>query len=186
MKSKAHFHKHYSVLGYLFSDKAIRSVLSPVFRGKFLAGVWNTGTYDPDLNLTYWGTGNPVPPADEGASSGDQLYSDSVVALDADTGAYRWHYQFTPGDNHDWDAAHVPVLIDLEWQGLQRKVLLTATKNGVMYVLDRRTGEFLTGKPFVELNWMSGFDERGRPVPTSLPPDVSVTTGRHELVSTFL
>lgn len=127
-------------------------------------GVWNTGTYDPDLNLTYWGTGNPYPVDDGDVRRGDNLYSDSVVALDADTGKLRWHYQFTPHDVMDWDAAQVPVLTDIEWQGRPRKVLLQATKNGLMYVLDRMTGQFLMGKPFVQVNWMSGFDEKGRPL----------------------
>jgi alcohol dehydrogenase (cytochrome c) len=125
------------------------------------AGVWNTGAYDPDLNLTYWGIGNPS--GEGSARLGDNLYSDSVVALDADTGKLRWHYQFTPHDDQDWDAALVPVLTDIEWEGRARKVMLCATKNGLMYVLDRRTGQFLMGKPFVEVNWMNGFDEKGRP-----------------------
>jgi alcohol dehydrogenase (cytochrome c) len=134
------------------------------------AGVWNTGSYDADLNLTYWGTGNPYPTqigheAGGGdARLGDNLYSDSVVALDADTGKLKWHYQFTPHDNMDWDATEIPVLAEIDWQGQQRKVMLMANRNGVMYVLDRTTGQFLLGKPFVEVNWMTGFDEKGRPI----------------------
>jgi alcohol dehydrogenase (cytochrome c) len=85
------------------------------------------------------------------------------VALDADTGALRWHYQFTPHDDQDWDAAQIPVLADLEWQGRPRRVILWANRNGFMYVLDRATGEFLRGTPFAEINWTDGFDERGRP-----------------------
>ncbi len=157
------------------------------------AGVWHTGAYDPDLNLTYWGIGNPVPTANGGSRLGDNLYSNSVVALDADTGRLRWHYQFTPHDEMDWDSAQVPVLTDTEWQGRPRKVMLFANKNGLVYVLDRATGQFLAGKPFVELNWMTGFDERGRPIvsekarsewiPTNLggtnwhPASFSPTTG---------
>ena len=95
---------------------------------------------------------------------GDNLYSNSVVALDADTGALKWHYQFTPHDEKDWDAAQVPVLTDLAWQGRTRKVMLFANKNGLMYVLDRATGELLLGRPFIELNWFAGFDQRGRPL----------------------
>jgi alcohol dehydrogenase (cytochrome c) len=136
------------------------------------AGVWTTGAYDPDLNLTYWGTGNPVPTADGATRQGDNLYSDSLVALDADTGKLKWHYQFTPHDDQDWDSAHVPVLTDMEWQGRQRKVILSANKNGLIYVLDRTTGQFLMGKPFVEVNWMDGFDEKGRPV--RVPRNVAV------------
>jgi alcohol dehydrogenase (cytochrome c) len=126
------------------------------------APVWNTGTYDPDLNLTYWGIGNPAP-YDPNSRLGDNLYSNSVVALDADTGKLKWHYQFTPHDEADWDATQVPVLTDIDWQGRPRKVMLFANRNGLIYVLDRTTGQFLMGKPFVEVNWMSGFDEKGRP-----------------------
>lgn len=132
--------------------------------------VWNTGTYDPETNLTYWGVGNPYPyrQRDDAAAGvqrlGDNLYTESVVALDADTGELRWHYQFTPHDNMDWDSAAVPVLAEIPWQGQGRKVMLFANRNGLFYVLDRATGEFLLGKPFVEVNWMSGFDEKGRPI----------------------
>jgi alcohol dehydrogenase (cytochrome c) len=134
------------------------------------AAVWNTGAYDPELNLTYWGTGNPAPPGVFGASpevrQGDNLFSNSLVALDADSGARRWHFQFTPHDNQDWDSAHVPVLADITWQGRTRKAIISANKNGLLYVLDRATGEFLLGKPFVEVNWLSGLDQRGRPLRT--------------------
>jgi len=128
------------------------------------ATIWNTGSYDPALNLTYWGTGNAAPDYDPASRLGDNLYSDSVIALNADTGKLQWHYQFTPHDDLDWDAAIVPVLADIQWQGRPRKVLLAATKNGLMYVLDRATGEFLLGKPFVTVNWMTGFDNGGRPI----------------------
>ena len=125
------------------------------------AGVWNTGAYDAELNLTYWGTGNPCC---RGQGTGDKLYSDSVVALDADTGQLRWHYQFTPNDERDVDAGQVPVLVDMDWLGRPRRLMLWANKNGLMYVLDRATGELLLGKPFVEVNWMNGFDDNGRPL----------------------
>jgi alcohol dehydrogenase (cytochrome c) len=128
------------------------------------AGVWTTGAYDPDLNLTYWGTGNPYPMSSGETRLGDNLYSNSVVALDADTGKLRWHYQFTPHDDQDWDAGQTPVLTDIDWRGQPRKVMLWANKNGLWYVLDRTTGELLMGKPFVEVNWMRGFDNRGRPL----------------------
>ncbi len=131
--------------------------------------VWITGSYDPALNLTYWGTGNPSPDYDGDSRPGDNLYTDSVVALDPDTGKLKWYYQFSPHDEFDWDSAQVPVLADLEWaekDGHQklRKVILWANRNGVFYVLDRTTGQFLLGKPFVEVNWMNGFDEQGRPM----------------------
>lgn len=125
--------------------------------------VWQTGSYDPELDLIYWGIGNPGPDWNGDSRPGDNLYTDSVVALDADTGELRWHYQFTPHDEMDYDATQVPVLADMEWEGEPRKVMLWANRNGLFYVLDRATGEFLLGKPFVEVNWMDGFDEDGRP-----------------------
>jgi alcohol dehydrogenase (cytochrome c) len=133
------------------------------------AGVWVTGAYDPELNLTYWGTGNPFPAVDGAARAGDNLYSDSVVALDADTGRLKWHYQFTPHDEMDWDSAQTPALVDLDWRGRRRKVMLWANRNGLMYVLDRSTGEFLMGKPFVAVNWTTGFDAKGRPQLSTAP-----------------
>ena len=135
------------------------------------AGVWNTGAYDPETNLTFWGTGNPAPDWDGRQRLGDNLYSNSVVALDADTGVLKWHFQFTPHDELDYDSTQVPVLADISWQGQPRKVMLWANRNGLMYVLDRRTGEFLKGKPYVKVNWMDGFDSKGRPhrVPGKVP-----------------
>jgi alcohol dehydrogenase (cytochrome c) len=127
------------------------------------AGIWVTGSYDPDLNLTYWGTGNPAPPFDSSSRGGDNLYSNSAIALNADTGALAWHYQFTPHDDMDWDSAQVPVLADIVWQGQLRRVMLWANRNGLAYILDRLTGEFLSAKPFVEVNWIAGFDGKGRP-----------------------
>jgi len=129
------------------------------------APVWVTGSYDPDANLTCWGTGNPGPDWDGAGRGGDNLYSCSVVALDPDTGVLRWHYQFSPHNEFDWDSAQIPVLADLEWQGRGRKVMLWANRNGMYYVLDRTTGEFLKGQPFVKVNWADGFDPKGRPIP---------------------
>jgi alcohol dehydrogenase (cytochrome c) len=128
------------------------------------ASVWVTGSYDPDLNLTYWGIGNPGPDWNGDERGGDNLYSNSVVALDADTGKLRWYYQFSPHDEFDYDSVQIPVLVDMQWQGSPRKVMLWANRNGFFYVLDRTTGQFLLGKPFVEVNWASGFDEKGRPI----------------------
>ena len=128
------------------------------------AGVWNSAAYDPETNLTYWGTGNPAPDWDGRQRLGDNLYSDSVLALDADTGRLRWHYQFTPHDELDYDSTQVPVLVDMPWQGRPRKLMLWANRNGIAYVLDRTSGEFLLGKPFVKVNWMDGFEKNGRPI----------------------
>jgi alcohol dehydrogenase (cytochrome c) len=126
--------------------------------------VWVTGSFDPDLNLNYWGVGNPGPDYNGDQRPGDNLYTASVVALDTDTGKLRWHYQFTPHDDHDYDAVQVPVLANLRWRGGLVKAMLWANRNGIFYVLDRTTGRFLLGKPFVKVNWMSGFDGAGRPV----------------------
>lgn len=128
------------------------------------ASVWVTGSYDADLNLTYWGVGNPGPDWNGDSRDGDNLYSDSVVALDADTGKLKWHYQFSPHDEFDYDATQVPVLADVDYQGGRRKVMMWANRNGLYYVLDRTTGQFLTGRPFTKVNWMSGFDQKGRPM----------------------
>ena len=127
--------------------------------------VWVTGSYDPESNLTYWGIGNPGPDYNGDVRPGDNLYTCSVVALDADTGVLKWHYQFNPHNEFDLDAVQIPVLADIQWQGKPRKVILTAQRNGFFYVLDRLTGEFLIGKPFVRQNWNAGFDG-GRPVMT--------------------
>ena len=124
------------------------------------AGTWTTGTYDPALNLIYWGTGNPGPDYDGAARPGDNLYSCSLLALDADTGKLRWHFQFTPHDVHDWDANHVPVLATIN----KRNVVMVANRNGFFYVLDRATGEYLLGTPFAKQNWAKGHDKNGRPI----------------------
>ena len=135
------------------------------------AAIWNTGSYDAETNLTFWGTGNPQPDWDGRNRLGDNLYSDCVLALDADTGKLKWFYQFTPHDEMDYDSTQVAVLADMEWKGQPRKVMLWANRNGLMYVLDRVTGQFLSGKPFVDVNWTNGFDEKGRPmrVPGHVP-----------------
>src|SRR5580700_8817594 len=128
------------------------------------ASVWVTGSYDPQLNLTYWGIGNPGPDWNSDEREGANLYSDSVVALDADTGKLKWYFQFSPHDDFDYDSVQVPVLADLEWKGARRRVLLWANRNGFFYVLDRATGEFLLGKPFAKVTWAKGLDEKGRPM----------------------
>jgi alcohol dehydrogenase (cytochrome c) len=135
------------------------------------ASVWLTGSYDPELNLTYWGVGNPGPDLNHDIRHGDDLYSSSVVALDPDTGKLKWHFQFSPNDPYDFDAVQIPVLVDTTWSGTPRKLMLWANRNGFYYVLDRGTGKFIAGKPFVKVNWASGLDpETGRPILTPQPP----------------
>ena len=126
--------------------------------------MWLTGSFDPELNTVYWTVGNPAPQIDRSArGDGDNLFSDSVVAIDPDTGTRKWHYQFTPNDGHDWDSAQALVLVDRVWRGQSRKLLLHADRNGFFYVLDRTDGRFLSATPFVYQNWNAGFDDRGRP-----------------------
>ena len=125
---------------------------------------WITGSFDPDLNLVYWGTGNPGPDWNGDVRMGDNLYADSALALDADTGEMAWYFQFTPHDVHDWDAIQVPILADIEYEGETRKVMMWANRNAFYYTLDRETGEFLVGKPFAKQTWASGLDENGRPI----------------------
>ncbi|HMD49509.1 MAG TPA: PQQ-dependent dehydrogenase, methanol/ethanol family [Bryobacteraceae bacterium] len=128
------------------------------------ASVWVTGSYDPELNLTYWGIGNPGPDWNGDKRAGDNLYSDCVIALDPDTGELKWYYQFTPHDDFDFDSVQVPVLANMQWQGRDRKVMLWGNRNGFFYVLDRTSGQYLLGKPFAKVTWTTGLDERGRPM----------------------
>ena len=129
------------------------------------AATWLTGTYDPDARLLYWPTGNPCPDYNGTERKGDNLYSNSVVALDPDTGRLRWYFQFTPHDLNDWDATETPVLVDATFRGQPRKLLLHGNRNGFFYVLDRLTGEFLLAEPFVkQLTWATGIDPNGRPI----------------------
>jgi PQQ-dependent dehydrogenase (methanol/ethanol family) len=127
---------------------------------------WLTGTYDPDLDTIYWPIGNPAPMTDRSVrGDGDNLFTDSVVALDPETGRRRWHYQFTPNDGHDWDSTEDMVLVDRTWRGQNRKLLMHADRNGHFYVLDRTNGAFLSGTPFIHQTWNQGFDDKGRPRP---------------------
>ena len=132
---------------------------------------WITGAYDPDLDLVYWGTGNPGPDWNGDVRMGDNLYSDSALALNHETGDLEWYFQFTPHDVHDWDAIQVPILADLEWDGETRKVMMWANRNAFYYTLDRETGEFLVGKPFAKQTWADGLDSNGRPIrlPNTFP-----------------
>ena len=140
--------------------------------------LWVTGTYDPALNLTYWGVGNPGPDFNPAQRPGDNLYTNTLVALDADTGALKWHFQFTPNDGYDWDAIQVPVLVDGTFRGTPTKMVMAANRNGFFYVLDRVTGKFLMGKPFVKVNWASGLDANGRPILTPQPAGAPTFPGQ--------
>jgi alcohol dehydrogenase (cytochrome c) len=129
------------------------------------AATWLTGTYDPELDTLYWPTGNPTPDLYGDNRRGDNLYSDSVLALDPKTGRLKWHFQFTPHDVWDYDAQETPALIDATWQGKPRKLLVQANRNGFFYVLDRTNGEFLLGTKFVKnITWASGLTPQGRPI----------------------
>jgi PQQ-dependent dehydrogenase (methanol/ethanol family) len=137
---------------------------------------WLTGSYDPDLHLLYWPTGNPFPDTDGSDRIGDNLYTNCIVALDPETGKLRWHFQFTPHDLHDWDAVQPAVLVDAQFQGRPRKLLLHADRNGFYYVLDRTNGELLLAKAFArKISWASGIDARGRPI--ELPGNVPTPEG---------
>jgi alcohol dehydrogenase (cytochrome c) len=125
---------------------------------------WMTGSFDPELGLLYWGTGNPNPDYYGGDRRGDNLYTNSLLAIDIATGKLRWHYQFTPHDTHDWDANHVPVLATLDWRGSERRVVMVANRNGFFYVLDRITGEVLLGKPFTSTTWARELGADGKPI----------------------
>jgi alcohol dehydrogenase (cytochrome c) len=126
---------------------------------------WMTGTYDPELNLIYQGTGNPTPVLTAKNRPGDDLYTCSIVALNPDTGKMVWHFQPSPHDTHDWDAVEIPVLADADFHGAPRKLLMQTSRNGYFFVLDRTTGENLLTVPFGPVNWATGIDKQGRPIP---------------------
>lgn len=129
------------------------------------ADTWLTGSYDPELNLLYWGIGNPSPDFNGDMRKGDNLYTECMVALDLDTGKMKWYFQFTPHDTMDWDAVEIPILVDAQFNGKPRKLLVQADRNGFYYVLDRVTGEFLHGSQFDRSqNWANGLDAKGRPI----------------------
>jgi alcohol dehydrogenase (cytochrome c) len=132
---------------------------------------WMPGTFDPELNTIYWGTSNPCPDFDGDPRPGDDLYTDSVLALDPDSGKLKWYFQFTPHDLYDYDATETPVLIDAVYHGQPHKLLVEANRNGFFYVLDRTGGKFLSAVPFVQkLNWASGIDKQGRPIRANVMP----------------
>lgn len=130
---------------------------------------WDGMAYDPELNLIYVGTGNGSPwnANHRSPGGGDNLYLSSIVALNADTGKYAWHYQTTPGDNWDYNAAQPMILADLTIANQPRKVIMQAPKNGFFYVLDRTNGKLISGEPFVYTSWATGIDKQtGRPIET--------------------
>jgi alcohol dehydrogenase (cytochrome c) len=132
---------------------------------------WMPGTYDPELDTIFWGTSNPAPDFEGSVRPGDDLYTDCVLALDADTGKLKWHFQFTPHDLFDYDGVETPILIDAIYKGKSSKLLVQADRNGYIYVLDRTDGKFLSATPFVEkLNWAKGIDAQGRPIRTEVKP----------------
>ena len=127
--------------------------------------MWMTGSYDPDLNMIYWGTGNPTPVLAGDARPGDNLYTCSIVALNPDTGKFEWGFSASPHDTHDWDAVETMVLVDADFHGQPRKMLMQSSRNGYFFVLDRATGKNLLTAPFGPVNWASGIDKEGRPIP---------------------
>ena len=145
---------------------------SETWNGKDFAhpggSTWFTGSYDPDMNQVLWQVGNPGPDHNGDNREGDNLYSDSVIALDAATGKLKWHYQFTPHDVWDWDAQEPLLVVNANWEGKPRKLLLQANRNGFFYVIDRTNGKVLLAKPFIsKLTWASGIDANGRPIRTA-------------------
>ncbi len=126
---------------------------------------WLPGTYDPELNLLYWGTGNVNPVFAGQGRKGANLYTCSIVALNADTGKLAWYFQVSPHDTHDWDNVETPVLFDMTIDGRPRKLLAQAARNGYFVVLDRTNGKYLVSTGFSGVNWSKGIDERGQPIP---------------------
>ena len=125
---------------------------------------WLTGSYDPELKLLYWGTGNPGPDWNGDTRKGDNLYTCSLIALDVETGKVRWHFQFTPHDVHDWDANQIPVLVNTEIGGRPRSLVVMANRNAFYYAIDRKTGEYVLGAPYAKQTWAKGLDAQGRPI----------------------
>lgn len=133
---------------------------------------WMPGTYDPELNTLYWGTGNPAPDYDGSVRPGDDLYTSCLLALDPDIGTLKWYFQFSPHDLYDYDAVQTPVIVDATFQSKPSKLIVTANRNGFLYILDRTNGKFLLAKQFMpNQNWAKGIDENGRPIYAGLSPD---------------
>ncbi len=135
---------------------------------------WMPGTYDPALNTLYWGTGNPSPDYDGNVRPGDDLYTSCLLALDPDTGALKWYFQYSPHNLYDYDAVQTPVLVDADFQGKPRKLIVSVNRNGFLYILDRTDGRFLFAKQFANAQtWAKGIDSSGRPISAGLIPNES-------------
>ena len=150
---------------WIFYSTPPAGITEPDSGGSTGGQMWMTGTYDPDLNLIYVGTGNPTPVLNGRARPGNNPWTCSIVALNPDSGKLVWGFQASPHDTHDWDAAEVPVLVDGMFKGSQRKMLMQASRNGYFFVLDRTNGKNLLTAPFATVNWAKGIDEEGRPIP---------------------
>lgn len=138
---------------------------------------WMPGTYDAELNTIYWGTGNPSPDFDGSVRPGDDLYTSSLLALDPDTGKLKWYFQYSPHNLYDYDAVQTPVLVDADFKGEPRKLVVSANRDGFLYILDRTDGKYLFSKQFIEVqNWAKGIDENGRPISNNLIPDAKGVT----------
>jgi alcohol dehydrogenase (cytochrome c) len=150
---------------WIFYSTPPVGVSDPPSGGATGGQMWMTGTYDPELNLVYVGTGNPTPVLNGPARPGDNPWTCSIVAINPDTGKLVWGYQVSPHDTHDWDAAEVPVLVDGDFNGASRKMVMQASRNGYFFVLDRTNGKNLLTTPFTIVNWAKGLDKDGRPIP---------------------
>jgi alcohol dehydrogenase (cytochrome c) len=133
---------------------------------------WMPGTFDAELNTIFWGTGNPSPDFDGSVRPGDDLYTSCLLALDPDTGKLKWYFQYSPHNLYDYDAVQTPVLVDTKFKGKPRKLVVTANRNGFLYILDRTNGKYLLSKQFIRSqNWAKKIDKQGRPVSNNLVPD---------------
>jgi alcohol dehydrogenase (cytochrome c) len=150
---------------WIFYSTPPPGATEPASGGATGGQMWTTGTYDPELNLVYVGTGNPTPVLNGEVRPGDNPWTCSIVALDPGTGKLVWGFQASPHDTHDWDANEVPVLVDADFNGQPRKMLVQASRNGYFFVLDRTNGKSLLTVPFAFVNWAKGIDAQGRPIP---------------------
>ncbi len=140
--------------------------------------VWVTGTYDPDTNQTIWGTGNPVPMFDPTYRPGDNLYTNSAISWDPETGAMNWYFQYTPGDLWDYDEVGTHILIDSEVAGQSRKLVTHSARNGHLYTMDRHNGQIIGAKPYMEVNWTKGIDQKtGKPIEYNPSNDIQTYAG---------